>query len=148
MNYSDYIVDKYIFKKFDIGEEGFPFKKLILSKEKTIEYNIETTIGEVFFPISGTVRFSLDGRFSGSPGVKRNFTIKIYENDTILAEKSEEFTANSTGTIYIYTNIKGVRKYKIKVSTAASTATISNVNVSGKIIDNIDEYVVLSEEGE
>ena len=148
MNYSDYIVDKYIFKKFDVGEEGFPFNKSVLSEEKTIERNIETTIGEVFFPISGTVQFSLDGRFSGSTGVKRNFTIKIYENDTIIAEKSEEFTANRKGTIYIYADIKGVRKYKIMVSTDATTAIISNVNVSGKIIDNIDEYVVLSEEGE
>ena len=148
MNYSDYIVDKYIFKKFDIGEEGFPFKKSILSEEKTIERNIETTIGEVFFPISGTVRFSLNGHFSGSTGVKKNFTIKIYENDTILAEKSEEFTTNTYGIISINANIKGVRKYKIKVSTDATDAIISNVNVSGKIIDNIDEYVVLSEEGE
>lgn len=148
MNYSDYIVDKYIFKKFDIGEEGFPFNRSILSKEKTIEYNIETTICEVFFPISGTVQFSLNGRFSGSTGVKKNFTIKIYENDTIIAEKSEEFRANSNGIISIYANIKGVRKYKITVSANVSTATISNVNVSGKIIDNIDEYVVLSEEGE
>lgn len=148
MNYSDYIVDKYIFKKFDIGEEGFPFNRSILSKEKTIEYNIETTICEVFFPISGTIRISLNGRFSGSIGVKRNFTMKIYENDTIIAEKSEDFTANSNGTISIYANIKGVRKYKITVSANVSTATISNVKVSGKIIDNIDEYVVLSEEGE
>lgn len=148
MNYSDYIVDKYIFKKFDIGEEGFPFNRSILSKEKTIERNIETTICEVFLPLSGTVQFSLNGRFSGSTGVKRKFTIKIYENDTILTEKSEDFTANSNGKIYIYADIKGVRKYKIMVSTDATTATISNVKVSGKIIDNIDEYVVLSEEGE
>ena len=148
MNYSDYIVDKYIFKKFGIGEEGFPFRRSILSKEKTIEKNIETTIGEVFFLISGTVRFSLDGNFRGSSGVERNFTIKIYENDTIIAEKSKEITANTYGIISINANIKGVRKYKIKVSTDAADAIISNVNVSGKIIDNIDEYVVLSEEGE
>ena len=138
MNYSDFVVDKMIFKKITSESTVGIYIKKILSEDVALNKE-QKEIGNFISLVSGTLWLRVE-----ATGTTRTGTlyVEVYSDNNIIAQKSGEIKSGYVNGVGFDMNVVAGRKYIVKAYTSTGTATTISTEITGYIIDNADEYII------
>ena len=138
MNYSDFVVDKMIFKKIIPDSTVGIYVKKILSEDIAVNYE-QKELGNFISLVSGTLHLSIEASGTTKTGT---LYVEVYSNNNLIGQNSGEINSGYVKLVGLDINVVAGRKYIVKAYTSTGTSTTISTNIHGYIIDNADEYII------
>lgn len=137
MNYSDFVVDKMIFKKITYSSTEGIYAQKKLSENVAVSYE-QIEVGNFTSLISGDVMLEVEASVTRGKGT---LYAEVYNDNNLIAQGNVEINSEYRRSVHLGVNIIAGKKYIVKTYTSIGTSTTINTEISGYIIDNADEYI-------
>ena len=138
MNYSDFVVDKMIFKKITSSSTEGIYVRKTLSEDVAVS-NEQIEVGNFTSLISGDLTVSVE-----ATGITKEGTlyVEVYNDNNLIAQGSVDTSRDYRRTLILNVNVIAGRKYIVKARTRIGGSATIDTKIYGYIVDNADEYIV------